>query len=187
MNLGVVLAGGASLRFGGVPKGLMLFRGRAMALGLADVLATVCERVVIEAQVGAGYEALGLPVIHASAAHAGKGPLAGIVAGLAVAPEVGRVVFAPCDMPLLDADVYRTLMRDGGSRYALSPDGAEPLVAVLERALLAPLLHALEGDKVPRTDAALAAAGARGVVFADAARFANVSTPDDLARLAGLE
>ncbi|MFM9865023.1 MAG: molybdenum cofactor guanylyltransferase [Micropepsaceae bacterium] len=183
MIFGVVLAGGASERFGGVPKGLQLFRGKPMVLGVAGVLARVCGRVVVEAPRDAGYEALGLPVTFASPAHAGKGPLAGIVAGLAAAPEGSRAAFAPCDMPLLDEDVYRSLMRDGGSVYALSPNGAEPLVAVLERALLEPLLLALEATKIPRTDAALSAAGARGVAFADAARFANVNTPDDLARL----
>ena len=154
-----------------------------MALCVADVLAGVCDRVLIEAPAGAGYEALGLPVAHASAAHLGKGPLAGIVAGIAAAPEGSRVAFAPCDMPLLDAEVFRVLTREGGSVYALSPRGPEALVAVLDRALLAPLLRALEAEKIPRTDAALVAAGARGVAFTDAAPFANVNTPDDLTRL----
>lgn len=181
--IGVVLAGGASSRFGGEPKGLVRFRGRAMALCVADVLAKVSKRVAIEAPPGAGYEALGLPVVHASPAHAGKGPLAGIVGGLAVAPEGSRVAFAPCDMPLLDTDVFRALIREGGSVYAVSPRGAEALVAVLERELLQPLLGALAAEIIPRTDAALVAAGARGVAFADAAPFANVNTPEDLARL----
>ena len=154
-----------------------------MALCIADVLHRVCERVAIEARPGVGYEALGLPLIHAAPEHAGKGPLAGIVAGLAAAPEASRVAFAPCDMPLLDDAVFRVLMREGGSVFALLPRGAEALVAVLERALLAPLLRTLEAQKIPRTDTALTAAGARGVAFADAARFANVNTPEDLARL----
>lgn len=182
MITGVVLAGGASARFGGAPKGLALFRGRAMASCVADVLSRVSAPVLIEAPRGVGYEALGLPVIHAAPVHAGKGPLAGIAAGLAAAPG-GRVVFAPCDMPLLDEAVYRALMREGGSVYAVSPRGAEALVAVLERSLLAPLLATLSDDTIPRTDVALVAAGARGFAFADAAPFANVNSPDDLARL----
>lgn len=183
MIVGVVLAGGASARFGGEPKGLHIFRRRAMALCVADVLAAVCSLVVIETAPDTGYEALRLPLIHASPAHAEKGPLAGIAAGLAAAPEGSRVAFAPCDMPLLDADVFRALLCEGGSVFALSPRGPEALVAVLDRALLAPLLRALEAEKIPRTDAALAAAGARGLAFADAAPFANVNTPEDLARL----
>lgn len=183
MTLGVVLAGGASARFGGRPKGLVTFRGRAMALVVADILAKVCSRVVVEAPRGAGYETLGLPVIHASSAHQGKGPLAGIVAGLSEAPDGSRVVFGPCDMPLLSEEVYRALTREGGSAYAVSSRGAEALVAVLERSLLAPLLATLSAGAIPRTDAALLAAGARGVAFGDAAPFANVNTPDDLVRL----
>jgi molybdopterin-guanine dinucleotide biosynthesis protein A len=183
MIVGVVLAGGASSRFGGRPKGHAAFRGRAMALCVADVLAKLSARVVIEAPPGSGYEALGLPVIHAAVSHAGKGPLAGIAAGLGAAPEGSRVVFAPCDMPLLDEAVFRALMREGGSYYAVSPRGAEALVAVLERSLLTPLLATLSSDSIPRTDAALMAAGARSVAFADGARFANVNSPDDLARL----
>jgi molybdopterin-guanine dinucleotide biosynthesis protein A len=187
MILGVVLAGGASARFGGEPKGLQPFRGRAMALCVADVLAKVCERVAIEAPRGAGYEALGLPLIHAAAEHAGKGPLAGIAASLAAAPEASRVAFAPCDMPLIDGSIYQALMREGGSVYAVSPNGAEPLVAVLERALLPALLRTLSAVAVPRAPVALEAAGARAVEFDDAAPFANVNTPDDLARLARRE
>ncbi len=184
MITGVVLAGGASSRFGSGPKGLQLFRGRAMALCVADVLAQVCERVVIEAPRGAGYEALGLPVVHAAAEHAGRGPLAGMAAGLRVAPEDSRVAFAPCDMPLIDASLYRALLAEGGSTYAVSPHGAEPLVAVLERKLLEPLLKTLAATTMPRAPIALEAAGARAVAFDDTAPFANVNTPNDLARLA---
>lgn len=187
MITGVVLAGGASSRFGGEPKGLRPFLGRAMALCVADVLARVCTRVAIEAPRGAGYEALGLPMIHAAAEHAGKGPLAGIAAGLGATPEADRVAFAPCDMPLIDEGIYRVLMREAGSAYVVSPSGAEPLVAVLEPALLPALLRTLAADVLPRTPVALDAAGARGVRFTDAAPFANVNTPDDLARLARRE
>lgn len=185
--IGVVLAGGASARFGGKAKGLLAFRGRAMALCVADMLASVCTRVVIEALPGQGYEALGLPCIHAAPVHAGKGPLAGIVAGLAAAGTEDRVAFAPCDMPLLTADVYRVLMREAKSAFAISPRGSEALVAVLSPALLAPLSEGLARERVPRTDAALTTAGARGVAFADAAPFANVNAPEDLARLSGLQ
>lgn len=187
MILGVVLAGGASARFGGVPKGLQLFRGRAMALCVADVLSRVAERVVIEAPPGSGYEALGLPLIHAAPAHAGKGPLAGIAAGLGASAEASVVAFAPCDMPLVHESIYRTLMREARSAYAVSPNGAEALVAALRPEALTALLATLAKGKLPRTAAALEAAGARAVAFDDAAPFANVNTPDDLARLARLE
>jgi molybdopterin-guanine dinucleotide biosynthesis protein A len=183
--IGVVLAGGASRRFDGQPKGLIPFAGRAMALRAADVLLQVCARVAIEAPRNAGYEALGLPLLHAPPEHIGKGPLAGLAAGLG-SPKTGRVAFVPCDMPLLDASIYRTLLReagDGPGVYAETAAGLEPLVAVLDTRIGPALLKALANDDLPRTHAVLDAAGARPVWFDDAHLFANVNTPDDLERL----
>jgi molybdopterin-guanine dinucleotide biosynthesis protein A len=179
--IGVVLAGGASTRFGGKPKGLALLNGRAMALHVADILAAVCDRVLIEAARDAGYEALGLPVIHAAPEHAARGPLAAIAAGLAHADE--RTVFAPCDMPLLTPAIYRTLAEAAGSgAYARTALGVEPLVAVLSNGVQAGVQAALVSESIPRTHIVLDGAGARAIDFADARPFANVNTPDDLAR-----
>jgi molybdopterin-guanine dinucleotide biosynthesis protein A len=179
--IGVVLAGGASRRFGGAPKGLMAFKGRPMALHVADMLAQVCTHVVIEARRGDGYDALDLPVIEAG--YEGKGPLAGLAAGLAAgfAFRTGRVAFAPCDMPLLSADIYKTLAVAGGvGAYARTVFGMEPLVAVLGVGVRAALLSVLDGADVPRTQVVLDAAGATPVLFEDQRAFTNVNTPADL-------
>jgi molybdopterin-guanine dinucleotide biosynthesis protein A len=184
--IGVVLAGGASSRFGGQPKGLIEIGGRAMALNVADVLASLCKRVVIEARAGVGYEALGLPLIHAAAGHDGKGPLAGIAAGLSLAMEGERVAFAPCDMPLLDADVYRALLQVAENvpgAYAETADGFEPLVGILDAGMRPALTSALVRPDLPRTHAVLDAAGAVPVFFEDRRVFANVNAPADLDRL----
>jgi molybdopterin-guanine dinucleotide biosynthesis protein A len=186
--IGVVLAGGASSRFGGSPKGLISLGGRAMALRAADILGTVCARVAIEAPRDAGYEALGLPLLHALPLHAGKGPLAGLAAGLADARD-GYVAFAPCDTPLLTREIYEALAKaaDGGvGAYATTPAGVEPLVAVLNVSMRGALLEALARDSLPRTHVALDAAGARLVAFADATAFANVNAPGDLERVEAL-
>jgi molybdenum cofactor guanylyltransferase len=181
---GVILAGGASARYGGKPKGLALLHGRAMALHVADLLRSLCESVLIEASPGIGYEALGLPLIQARPSHAGRGPLAALAAGLADTGDAEFVMFAPCDMPLLTRDIYRALAKVGESgAYARTPVGVEPLVAVLNAKLRDALLTALEAESVPRTHAVLDEAGVRAVDFSDAAPFANVNTPDDLARI----
>ena len=65
----------------------------------------------------------------------------------------------------------------------LAAAGIEPLVAVLSPDVRPHLLEALSGTP-PRTHVALDRAGVRAVRFDDAAPFANVNTPDDLARLA---
>jgi len=182
--IGVVLAGGASRRFGGRAKGLHPIGGRAMALRVADVLATFCDRVAIEAAPDAGYEALGLPLVHAAGEHGGRGPLAGLAAGLSAAEAGERVAFGPCDMPLLTRAIYDALAAaEAPGAYALTRAGAEPLVAVLDAALRPALLAALAGGEVARTHAVLAAAGARALAFDDPAPFANVNTPADLERL----
>jgi molybdopterin-guanine dinucleotide biosynthesis protein A len=180
--IGVVLAGGASSRFGGKPKGLIAIEGRAMALCVADVLAPLCTRVVIEARVGVGYEALGLPLVHAG--HEGKGPLAGIVAGLGLASADERIAFAPCDMPSLDGDIYRALIQavEGApGAYAETVDGFEPLVSVLGASMRGALVRALARREPLRTHAVLDAAGAVRVMFEDRRAFANINTPADVA------
>jgi molybdenum cofactor guanylyltransferase len=181
---GVILAGGASTRFGGKPKGLALLHRRAMALHVADILRSLCESVAIEAPPGIGYEALGLPLIHARPSHAGRGPLAALAAGLADTSDAEFVMFAPCDMPLLTQDIYRALAKVGESgAYARTLLGVEPLVAVLNAKLRDALMTALEAECLPRTHAVLDAAGAKALDFGDVAPFANVNTPDDLARI----
>lgn len=182
--IGVVLAGGASSRFGGRPKGLFLLDGRAMALRVADVLAQVCTSVLIEAPRNAGYESLGLPIIHAPDQHAGRGPLAALAAGLASAPADERVVFAPCDMPLLTPEIYHALadVAPPGA-YAQTSAGVEPLVAVLSANIHASFAKLLTLELLPRTHVALDMAGARAVSFEDLKHFTNVNSPDDLAKL----
>ena len=183
--IGIVLAGGASRRFDGRPKGLVPFVGRAMALHVADVLGQICERVAIEAPRNAGYEALELPLLHAAPEHSGKGPLAGFAASLAHA-GAQRVAFAPCDMPLLTRAVYLELLKacdDAPGAYAVTSAGQEPLVAILSGAMRAEIVNALARDHLPRTHVVLDTAGAKPVFFADVTPFANVNTPGDLERL----
>ena len=184
--IGIVLAGGASNRFAGMPKGLQLLNGVPMARRVADMLAAFCSHVAIEAPANTGYEALGLKLCHAQAEHKDKGPLAGLAAGLAIAQAGERVAFAPCDMPLLTPEIYKTLSRacEGApGAYAANAAGVEPLVAVLNVGMREVLLNALHAAELPRTHIVLDRAGARPVQFADARLFENVNTPDDLRRL----
>lgn len=183
--IGVVLAGGASSRFGGRPKGLIELNGRPMALHVAEQLAQLCTTVFIEAPPGAGYEVLKLPIIRAHPDHNGKGPLAGLAAGLATS-ETTPVAFAPCDMPLLTQTVFQTLrthIETAKGAYAKTAAGFEPLVAILRAEIRSALLDALAQPEIPRTHAALDAAGARPVAFTDSPPFANVNTLADLDRL----
>jgi molybdopterin-guanine dinucleotide biosynthesis protein A len=182
--IGVVLAGGASSRFDGSPKGLLLLGKRPLVVRAADVLCLTCAPVVIEAARGAGYEALGYTTIYAAAEHAGKGPLAGIAAGLDWGRGEARVALAPCDMPNLTRAIYDKLARiEGMGAYARTARGAEPLVAVLNPDIRPMLLEALSNNGVSRTHEVLEAAGVSAVMFDEIGPFDNVNTPDDLERL----
>jgi molybdopterin-guanine dinucleotide biosynthesis protein A len=180
--IGVVLAGGASRRFGGEPKGLKLLRGLPLAMHVARALAQVCGRVLLEDNGDDSYAALGFERIAAAPSHAGKGPLAGIAAGLAAAGTM-QVAFAPCDLPMVTPALFKALSVHAAGAYAVSPAGIEPLVCVLPSNVLAVVLEALASPEVPRVVSVMERIGAVAVRFDDAGVFLNVNTPEDLARL----
>lgn len=181
--MGVILAGGQSTRFGGDAKGLRLLRGLPLVGHAHAALSMACRDIAIECVPGAGYEGWGVPCIAARAEHAGKGPLAGMLAGLERAGDHDTVAFVPCDMPLVSPLIHERLAQVAGGAWAISPLGDEPLVCVLPVGLRAALDAALSGPKVPRVVDVLAGAGAVGVRFAEDWPFVNVNTPEDLARL----
>lgn len=181
--IGVVLAGGASSRFSGQPKGLVPLAGKPLASHVSQVLAGFCDQVMIEAATGVGYERLGLPLCPSLPAYAGKGPLAGIAAGLAAFDGDELVAFAPCDMPLLKVEVYEVLRAsclDAAGAYARTSAGAEPLVCILRAKVLPGIVDALRLAELPRTHLVLDACGARAVDFADKRVFRNINAPADL-------
>lgn len=181
--IGVILAGGASTRFGGEPKGLKMLKGLPLVGHVHANLSMVCRDVLIECVPGSGYEGWGVACISARPEHAGKGPLAGILAGLECVPDEETVVFAPCDMPLLAPPVFQRLALEAGGGWAVSSRGDEPLVCVLPARLRELIARSLVQSPIPRVVDVLAGAGASGVRFADDWPFANVNAPEDLARL----
>ena len=181
--IGVILAGGQSSRFGGVPKGLQLLRGLPLVGHVHASLSMVCTEVFIECVPGSAYEGWGVPCLSADAGHAGLGPLAGMLAGLKAAGE-RPVAFAPCDMPLLPPPLYERLGQEPAGAYCVAPRGAEPLVCVLPAKAMAHIERALSGPTVPRVVDVLDAAGVTAVRIREDWPFENVNTPEDLERLA---
>lgn len=181
--IGVILAGGQSLRFGGVPKGLQTLAGLPLVGHIHASLSLVCSEVFIECAPGSAYEGWGVPCISAAAAHAGKGPLAGLLAGLQVA-NGEMVAFAPCDMPLLAPPMFELLKKVPGGAYAVSPRGAEPLVCVLPASVQPFMQESLGQPIIPRVVEVYERAGVSSVTFEEEWPFVNVNTPEELARLA---
>ena len=188
--VGLVLAGGRSVRFGG-EKAVALLDGRPLLMWAAERLRTVCTSVAIN--VRPGTEAEGVAQTHGmrtlyDAPGDAAGPLAGVKAGLIWAEEQGARTLAvsPCDAPLLPDDLYvRMLERaEGGAAMAETTDGRQPLCALWPVAALPVVREALAGGAHPPTWQVLERLGARKVSFERPETFANINTTSDLAAVA---
>ena len=177
---GYVLVGGRSSRFGS-PKALHLLDGRAMALRVAEALASRVRAVTLVGDPDQ-YGVLGMPVIADRIER--SGPLAGIVAALHHTPQKWCIV-AACDMPFVSAGIIDQLL---GAMATASvdaiipqtPDGRlQPLFAAYAKSGLAALEHALLHGTRKVTDALECVNWAKLPVD-DARSFANVNRPSDL-------
>jgi len=187
--LGLVLAGGRSVRFGG-EKAAAILNGKPLLLWATERLTAVCPAVAVNARPGTEAERLagGLMVLHDRPGDP-DGPLSGVRAGLewAAGRGAGLLAVSPCDAPLLPDDLFPRLIaaaREHGAAVAETPDGPQPQVAVWPVSALPLLETALAGGAHPPTWRMLQAAGAHPVRFDDPAAFANVNTREDLAVLA---
>jgi molybdopterin-guanine dinucleotide biosynthesis protein A len=186
--VGVVIAGGRSLRFGG-EKAVALFAGRPLLLWAVNRLARVCAVVAVNARSGTAAEALalaeGLPVIH-DAPGDPDGPLAGVKAGLRWAKQQGALQLAvsPCDVPLAPDDLYAKLHVAAGLGAALAEttEGRQPQCAIWPVSALPALTAALADGTHPPTWRMLEEVGAIKVRFEPPDSFANLNTREDLAR-----
>lgn len=115
------------------------------------------------------------------------GPLAGILAGLQWAEARGLELLAtaPCDAPLLPADVFEVLrarIGDAPAAYAATSAGEHPLCALLRVSVRDRLERELEGGH-PSVRGFLQRLSAARVDFPESDAFANANTPADLIRL----
>jgi molybdenum cofactor guanylyltransferase len=184
---GLVLCGGRGSRMGGVEKALLAWHGQPL---LAHVLARLAPQVSTLAlnvnRDAARYAAFGLPLWPDADASL-PGPLAGWQAALARL-QTEWLLSAPCDAPLLPADLFDRLaapLQAPGApliAVACTADGPQPVFALLHRSLAADIATALARSERGVMGFARAR-GAAEVQFEDAAAFADADTPDDLARL----
>ena len=165
---GILLAGGASRRFGS-PKALASFEGETLAERAWRLLGEVCaERIAVGRLEGFPFPTLG---------DAGTGPVAAIAAGLRAASHDVAVVI-PVDMPLLTSGGLR-LLAEACREAAVAQEGPLPC-AVARRTL--PAFQA--GERRLRT---VLAGLDTAEVELDHAVLANVNEPADLRRIAGSE
>ena len=187
--VGLVLAGGRSVRFGG-EKAVALLDGRPLLLWAVNRLRTVCAHVAANVRPGTDAEAValaeGLPAIH-DAPGDPLGPLAGVKVGLVWAEEQGARILAvsPCDAPLLPDDLYVRLLDQApdGAAMAETSDGRQPLCALWPVTALPIVSEALAGGAHPPTWQLLERIGARKVAFEPPEAFSNINTREELAAL----
>ncbi len=186
---GLILAGGAGRRMGGVDKGLVDLDGRPLAAWTADVLRLQTRHLWISANRNAErYAALAERVI-ADRLDGYQGPLAGIAAALAVI-ETPWLLTSPCDTPLLPTDLgirlAAALAADPAAALAIAADSERqhPLHALLP-ARLAPSLddYLAKGDR--SVGGWLAGLKPAVATFVDAGNaFANLNSSAELQGLA---
>lgn len=183
MIVGVILAGGQASRLGGGDKGLRLVGGRPILARIAARLGPQVDRLILNANGDpARFACLGLEVL-ADGVPGLPGPLAGVLAGLDRAGELGAaaIVTVPGDAPFVPGDLAVRLVAAGPFAMAVGPDGRRhPTFArwpVAQREALAAGIAA--GAR--RVGEWMAGGGAAEARFPDATGFLNVNTPDDLA------
>lgn len=180
---GVILAGGEGRRMGGADKALLRLEGRALVDIATDRLGPQVARLALSANGDpARFSPRSLPVL-ADAAR--LGPLSGVLAALHWAAPLGAeaVVSVPVDAPLFPRDLVAALSAAEGAAYAVTQAGAHPACALWPVGLAAALERFLNSGASPRVRDFLAQAGAVAVAFPDEAAFANINTPEDLARV----
>ena len=186
---GLILAGGRGQRLGGVDKGLQPWRGTSLVDHALARLAPQVREVMVSANRNAAAYATRAARVLADDADDFPGPLAGILAGLRAAPTPWLAV-VPCDSPLLPVDLFARLAQglgDAAGAVVQRDHGAaglrlEPVCCLLSTALADDLARYLaEGGRKVEGWVARHAAPVRFDRPDDAAAFANVNTPADLA------
>ena len=182
MILGLILAGGESLRMGGGDKSLLRLGGVALIEHVARSLAPQLDRIAISANGDPSRFAwLDRPVL--ADALPGLGPLGGLLRGLAWAESqaASALLTAPADTPFLPDDL--ALRLQPAPSVAASAGRVHHAVALWPvgcRASLAEHLSRSGGRSIRSFAATL---GVCEVAFATGRfdRFLNINTPDDLA------
>lgn len=191
--VGVILAGGAATRYGGLPKGLERVGGERIVDRVAAALAPVVDELLLIANDPAA--SFWLPGVRVAAdLRPGEGALGGVHAALSAAGH--DILLVAWDMPFVTSALLEALRAQGerGDADVVLPQsdrsrrGMEPLCAWYGAACLPAVTRALEsGDR--RVVAFHHAVRAARMPFDEVRRFgdpamlfANVNTPEERER-----
>ena len=180
----ILLAAGASRRFGAPDKLLAPFRRRPLVLWSAEALRATAPDMLI-AVTGSDRVAALLPGFGIVAVPGpGTAQSDSLRAGVARAAELGadRALICLGDMPLVTADLLgEVLARCTQARGSAVLHGTRPMPPAAFPSALFPALLAVRGDRGARD--LIAALPAEALVAAPPEQLADVDTPDDLRAL----
>ncbi len=184
-TLGLILAGGGGRRFGGVDKAFLPLCGRTTMSLLIETLRPQTASLAISANGNPQrFSAFGLDVL-SDGVHEGKGPLAGLAAGLewAAAQDADALLTVPVDTPLVPPELVGRLERPPAVAFAANR--THHLVALWPLSCRFELAEFLRGPGPYRVGDFGAKIHMRAVHFpATSKYFLNINTPSDLAALA---
>lgn len=184
----IILAGGRSTRMGRDKK-FLKFRGKSFLERAVEVAKRLSDEVIIslgnqeqKAKVlDKGFRGVKIVVDHLQS----KGPLVGLYNALKKCSKEYAVVM-PCDSPLLNHKVFRSMIETSRGYNAVVPQAGEfiePLLAVYR---VKPMLEACEQSiKSCSWDAQGAVLKLKNIRYmkADMTSFLNVNTTEDLEKL----
>jgi molybdopterin-guanine dinucleotide biosynthesis protein A len=199
----IILAGGKSTRLGR-DKASEVLAGKTLLQRAVDACDGLASRYVIVTARGQRLPRLTarVPIDPVEDVYPETGPLGGIYTGLraiaggalgasAPAPQIGACLVLACDLPLLQPDLLRELLRIAPGQDAVVPvkDGLpEPLCAVYTVGCIEPGRRLLEAGSykvaglLEQVDALLLPESQWRVLDPDGLSFLNVNREDDLAR-----
>ncbi len=176
---GVILAGGAAQRMGGVDKGAVLLAGKRLFDHVYERLAPQVDRVLVS---GAHDYDVGLDAMP-DGADGLAGPAAGLFAVtnwlMANAPDARGFLTAPMDAPFLPLNLADRLIGTSGSAVVRCAGQIHPTFAYWELQPLAEYFRR-RASRAPALHKIATALSAREVDFQTEAAFANVNAPEDL-------
>ena len=191
---GLILAGGRAQRMGGIDKGLIPFRGKALIESAIQALQDQAGEILINANRNISqYSSYGYPVIVDETPDF-SGPLAGFSAGLKIC-TTPYLLTTPCDSPRMPLDLgfkLATELESGAYQlvYASTKESngkvwAQPVFCLMRSDVSNSLSAFLsKGDfKIDRWFKELRTST---VIFENTEAFANVNTPEELQYLEAL-
>ena len=195
--VGLLLAGGQSLRMGGGDKTLRPLGGVTLLERVVERLRPQVEALVLNANGDpVRFAGFGLPVVPDSVAGF-AGPLAGVLAGLdwtaANRPDCPYVASAATDAPFLPVDLVARLVAgvdEAGADLGCAASGgrAHPVFGLWPVGLRDDLRRALADEGIRKVDVFTARYRLATVSFADTPidPFFNANQPEDLVAAAAL-